>query len=58
MPVHDWTSVGVNVFHDFQRAYFTHLSEGLNNGVLPSGLLVDGAAQNSLPSSRGSAGWP
>jgi len=37
MPVHDWTRVDAGTFHAFHTAWITHLSEGLNGGVLPSG---------------------
>lgn len=37
MPVHDWTRVSEDVFHDFQLAWYVHLSTSLNTGVLPRG---------------------
>jgi hypothetical protein len=36
MPVHDWTRVDAGTFHAFHTAWITHLSETLNNGLLPS----------------------
>jgi len=37
MPVHDWTRVDAGTFHGFHTAWITHLSEALNNGLLPTG---------------------
>jgi hypothetical protein len=37
MPVHDWNRVDPGTFHAFHTAWITHLSEALNNGLLPSG---------------------
>lgn len=37
MPVHDWTRVSEDVFHDFQLAWYVHLSTSLNTGNLPPG---------------------
>lgn len=37
MPVHDWTQVEAGTFHAFHTAWITHLSEQLNNGLLPPG---------------------
>jgi hypothetical protein len=37
MPVHDWTRVDAGTLHAFHTAWITHLSEALNNGLLPSG---------------------
>ncbi len=37
MPVHDWTKVDAGTFHDFHTAWITHLSEALNDGLLPDG---------------------
>lgn len=35
MPIHDWTRVEAGTFHHFHGLWITHLSEGLNNGLLP-----------------------
>jgi hypothetical protein len=35
MPLHDWTRVDAGTFHAFHTAWITHLSEALNDGVLP-----------------------
>ncbi len=37
MPVHDWTRVDAGTFHGFHTAWVTHISEAMNNGLLPSG---------------------
>lgn len=37
MPVHDWTPVDAGTFHAFHTALITHLSEALNDGLLPAG---------------------
>ena len=37
MAVHDWTLVDAGTFHAFHTAWITHLSETLNDGVLPAG---------------------
>jgi hypothetical protein len=37
MPVHDWTPVDAGTFHAFHTAWITHLSEALNDGLLPQG---------------------
>ncbi len=35
MPVHDWTRVDPGTYHAFHSAWITHLSEVLNDGLLP-----------------------
>jgi hypothetical protein len=37
MAVHDWNVVHAGTFHAFHVAWITHLSEALNDGILPSG---------------------
>lgn len=37
MPIHDWKRIDSGTFHHFHTAWITHLSEGLNEGLLPSG---------------------
>jgi hypothetical protein len=37
MPVHDWTLVEDGTWHAFHSGWITHLSEALNEGVLPHG---------------------
>ncbi len=36
MPVHDWTRVTAGNFHDFHLRWIAHLSEALNDGLLPN----------------------
>jgi hypothetical protein len=36
MPLHDWTRVEANTFHDFHGRWITHLTESLNRGLLPA----------------------
>ena len=37
MPVHDWARVDPGTFHAFHTAWVTHLSEAMNEGLLPRG---------------------
>jgi hypothetical protein len=37
MPVHDWTRVDAETFHDFHNGWIIHLKEALNGGLLPKG---------------------
>lgn len=37
MPIHDWTRVRANRFHDFHQSWTVALSNHLNNGRLPTG---------------------
>jgi Protein of unknown function (DUF4058) len=37
MTIHDWTRVSAGTFHDFHTRWLTHLTEALNEGVLPEG---------------------
>jgi hypothetical protein len=37
MPIHDWTRVRANLFHDFHQRWMVALSNGLNAGRLPPG---------------------
>lgn len=37
MSVHDWSRVKAGVFHHFHNGWVTHLSEALNDGLLPKG---------------------
>jgi hypothetical protein len=34
MPVHDWSRVGANVFHDFHLTWIVEIRNELNGGVL------------------------
>lgn len=35
MPVHDWTRVPAGTFHDFHTRWISHITEALNEGLLP-----------------------
>jgi hypothetical protein len=37
MGVHDWSRVDAGTFHGFHTAWVSHLSETLNDGILPPG---------------------
>jgi hypothetical protein len=41
MPIHDWTRVGAGTFHAFHTRWITHLSDGLNKGILSPGFYSD-----------------
>lgn len=36
MPIHDWTCVNTDMWHDFHLAWIAELRNVLNNGLLPS----------------------
>src|SRR5687768_1947320 len=35
MPVHDWTRISADTFHDFHSAWIVAIRNALNGGVLP-----------------------
>lgn len=37
MPVHDWSRVDANLFHDFHQAWSVGIRNALNGGLLPRG---------------------
>lgn len=37
MPIHDWTRVRANIYHDFHNSWIAFLKSALNTGVLPRG---------------------
>lgn len=37
MPIHDWTRVRANRFHDFHQTWTVAIGNALNAGQLPSG---------------------
>lgn len=37
MPIHDWTRVRANRFHDFHQGWTIRIRDALNAGLLPSG---------------------
>jgi hypothetical protein len=45
MPMHDWTRVSAGTYHAFHNAWFTHLQEQLNGGVLPPSYYALGERQ-------------
>jgi len=51
MPVHDWTRVMAGTFHHFHTLWIGHLSERLNEGVLPQGYyaMVEQRAGQAIP---------
>lgn len=36
MPVHDWSRVSPNMFHDFHSAWLPEIRKALNHGILPN----------------------
>src|SRR5436305_9647313 len=51
MPVHDWTRVDANLFHDFHQAWTIAIRNALNGGLLPKGYsaLVEQHAGGVVP---------
>jgi hypothetical protein len=51
MPVHDWSRVDANLFHDFHQAWTIALRNALNGGLLPKGYsaLVEQHAAGLVP---------
>jgi hypothetical protein len=51
MPIHDWTKVDANLFHDFHQAWTISIRNALNGGLLPNGFsaLVDQRAGGVVP---------
>ena len=37
MPVHDWSRVDANLFHDFHQTWTINIRNALNGGLLPPG---------------------
>lgn len=37
MPIHDWTRVDANLFHDFHQTWTVMIRNALNGGLLPDG---------------------
>ena len=40
MPIHDWTRVRANRFHDFHQSWTLAVRNALNAGLLPPGYLA------------------
>jgi hypothetical protein len=51
MPIHDWTRVDANLFHDFHQTWTINLRNALNGGLLPKGFsaLVEQHAAGVVP---------
>lgn len=54
MPIHDWTRVDANLFHDFHQTWTINIRNGLNGGLLPKGYsaLVEQHAAATPPKTR------
>ena len=35
MPIHDWSRVNANLFHDFHQTWTVNIANSLNSGLLP-----------------------
>src|SRR5436309_2308210 len=40
MPIHDWTRVRANRFHDFHQSWTLAIRNALNAGLLPDGFVA------------------
>ena len=51
MPIHDWTLVSANLFHDFHQTWTINIRNSLNGGLLPAGYsaLVEPHAGGLVP---------
>ena len=51
MPIHDWSRVDANLFHDFHQVWTIGIRNALNGGLLPSGYsaLVEQHAGGLVP---------
>jgi hypothetical protein len=51
MPIHDWTRVDANLFHDFHQTWTIGIRNALNSGLLPKGFsaLVERHAAGAVP---------
>jgi hypothetical protein len=51
MPIHDWSSVDANLFHDFHQTWTIGIRNALNGGLLPKGFsaLVEQHAAGVVP---------
>src|SRR5947209_12571541 len=51
MPIHDWTRVDANLFHDFHQTWTIAIRNALNGGLLPRGFsaLVEQHAAGLVP---------
>lgn len=51
MPIHDWSRVDANLFHDFHQTWTINIRNALNGGLLPKGYsaLVEQHAAGVVP---------
>ena len=51
MPIHDWSRVDANLFHDFHQTWTINIRNSLNGGLLPKGYsaLVEQHAAGVVP---------
>src|SRR3954447_20381375 len=51
MPIHDWSRVDANVYHDFHQSWCVSICDALNRGLLPEGYsaLVEQHAAGLVP---------
>src|SRR5207249_10635168 len=51
MPIHDWTRVDANLFHDFHQTWTIAIRNAMNGGLLPKGYsaLVEQHAGGLVP---------
>src|SRR5437660_8558602 len=51
MPIHDWSRVDANLFHDFHQTWTIGIRNALNAGLLPKGYsaLVEQHASGVVP---------
>ena len=49
MPIHDWTRVRSNRFHDFHQGWTVAISNALNSGRLPSGYFAMIERKTAVP---------
>jgi hypothetical protein len=49
MPIHDWSRVDANLFHDFHQTWTVMLANALNAGLLPPGLsaIIEGQSNGT-----------
>ena len=50
MPIHDWTRVRANRFHDFHQSWTVEICNALNAGRLPPGYLQTPASPQACAS--------
>ena len=53
MPIHDWTRVRSNRFHDFHQGWTIALRNALNAGVLPPGYFATAEQKAGGPEPEG-----